>query len=409
MTSNPVDENINTQAINYVPINNYLLPPAPITHHARERLASLRRLFQRGETEQSEPLKSKENLATVPSCLLDRLASVPDWAEFADALHDQLGDWLMDKSTAQPVILIVGPPNSGCRETLENLAERRSWQMLSRPSPDQILQGGDDWLSGLEEDDDHPWVLPVLEDTYLRHTEGLNLFRNFLDHIMAGRTGRGIIGCDSWAWAFLSRLWRGPIPTTLTLQSFDQQKLTNHLQKMAHASCARQVIFRQADNGKYVLPHHEIGVTSNEYSEFLHILAAHSRGIMGVALSIWGSCLLAEPDQSLEEKSETAELNLPHQTIWVIPWNQVESPLLPNDSGRNEAIVLHSLLLHNGSSLDLLTLVLPLSSSQTIETLYRLKERRIVALLQNIWRVTPEGYPAVRHFLQSNSYLVDQF
>lgn len=409
MTSNHVGENINEPLVQYVPINDYLLPPAPITHHARERLVFFAKLFQSGEPEQVVPVKSKENLAVVPSCLLGRLTSVPDWVEFADTLHVQLRDWLSNDRSARPLILLVGPPNSGTSETLESLAERQGWRLLGPPTYDQILEQDDTWFSEQEGDDTQPWVLPALEKVYLRHAEGLSLIRGFLDDVSSGKRGMGIIGCDSWAWAYLSRLWRGPIPTILTLQSFDEQKLISHLQKMAHASCSRQLLFRQSDNGKYVLPLQNIDSVSGEYSNFLHILGAHSRGNLGVALSVWRSCLLAEPDKYLEEEKETEEPDVPQQTIWVIPWKQIELPSLPKDAGKNEAFVLHTLLVHNGLPLEMLTLLLPLSSSQTIETIYRLQERGLVGLETDFWRVTPMGYPGVRNFLQSRSYLVDQF
>lgn len=408
MTSNPVGENISEPLVQYVPITDYQLPPAPITHHAREQLAFFAKIFQRGEPEQVVPLKSKENLAAVPPCLLESLTSVPEWGEFADTLHVQLHDWLSKKSS-QPVILIVGPPNSGTSETLERLVERQGWRMLSPPTYDQILEGDDTWLSELDGDDSRPWVLPALEDVYLRHAEGLSLIRDFLDDVSSGKRGMGIIGCDSWAYAYLSRLWRGPIPTILTLQSFDEKKLIRHLQKMAHASCTRQLLFRQSDNGKYVLPLQKDDAVSSEKSNFLHILGAHSRGNLGVALSVWSSCLLAEPDENLEEKNEIKEPDLLQQTIWVTPWNQIDLPSLPKDAGKNEAFVLHSLLVHNGLPLELLTMLLPLVSSQTIETIYRLKERGVVRLETDFWRVAPKGYPAVRHFLQGHNYLVDQF
>jgi len=409
MTSKFVDENISEPLIHYVPITDYQLPAAPITHNARERLASFRKLFQSRKLEQEAPLKSKENLAAVPLCLLDCIAPAPDWGQFADALRVELSAWLTNDNPLQSVVLIVGTPNSGNKETLEVLAGRLGWRLLRPPTSEQILGGDESWLTGQGEDDKRPWALPALEDIYLRHAEGVTLVRHFLDDALSGKLGKGIIGCDSWAWAYINRLWRGRIPTTLALQSFDEKKLTTHLRMVTHASGARQLLFRQSDNGKYVLPIQEVDVLSGETSNFLQILGAYSRGSIGVALEIWRGSLLAEPSENLSEENQIEKPDLPHQTVWVIPWNQIEFPSLPGDAGRDDAFVLHTLLVHNGLPLDLLTLLLPLSSNQTMETLYRLEERGVVVFVPNLWRVSPLGYSAVRHFLQNNSYLVDHF
>jgi small conductance mechanosensitive channel len=42
----------------------------------------------------------------------------------------------------------------------------------------------------------------------------------------SGRLGKGIIGCDSWAWAYLQWVWPLAQPEALTMQAFDGEKLT---------------------------------------------------------------------------------------------------------------------------------------------------------------------------------------
>ena len=76
-----------------------------------------------------------------------------------------------------------------------------------------------------------PWVFPCLERAYLRHPEGLTMVRRFLANAYAGNLGRGIIGCDSWAWAFLRHVWRGRVPVTVTLQAFDETRLARHFRQ----------------------------------------------------------------------------------------------------------------------------------------------------------------------------------
>lgn len=408
MTSNSATEKVASPLWEYVPIADYHPPAAPVTQSVRERLAVFRRLFRRGKSEQGSPLKAEDKLRALPRWQLECIAPAPEWRSSAEALYIELEDWLVQENPDQPVIVVVGPPHSGNTDILTTLAEQQSWRLLSPPSPEQVLPGDDNWLSD-QRGDGGPWVFPALERVYLRHAAGLNLIRRFLDRACSGNLGRGIIGCDSWAWAFLYHLWRGRRPITLTLQALDQARLADLFQRLLNASNARKLLFRQSDNGHYVLPPADTDEVSGETSNFLQILAAHSRGIFGVAWAVWRASMRTEPDENMAEDGDTGERKIQNQTVWIIPWNQLNPPLLPSGAGRDEAFVLHTLLLHNGLPLELLQQLLSLSPSQVIETIFRLDEGGLVAQDDTVWKVTPRGYPAVRQFLQTNGYLVDQF
>jgi hypothetical protein len=406
MYSHPAIETKNTPAWQYVSVAAYKPPSAPVTHSARERYASLRRLFQRGKPEAGLPPITTDKLLSLPHCQLDRLAPVPAWRSSAEALDSELNDWLHQENPAPPVIVIVGPPHSGNIETLKAWAEIQSWRTLAGPTPEQIFSGDTSWFS-TQISDGGPWVLPALESLYLRHVEGLKLIRHFLDLACAGKIGRGIIGCDSWAWAFLSHLWHGRTPTTLTLQAFDESRLVAQFQPSSGESNDNPLLFRLSDNGDYVLPPPGQNEKSYEHSNFLHILAAHSRGVFGVAQAIWRASMQAEPDEKLSEEDENKDSSIPHRTVWIIPWNQLKLPVVPTSAGRDEAFILHTLLLHNGLPLDVLKLLL--SPSQVMMNIYWLEEEGLVGQNDTVWQITAQGYPAARQFLQNNGYLVDQF
>jgi hypothetical protein len=57
--------------------------------------------------------------------------------------------------------------------------------------------------------------LPNLEKCYLRHPSGLNTVRHFFTELRSGGLGRGIIGCDSWAWFYLKHVIGGGLPDAL--------------------------------------------------------------------------------------------------------------------------------------------------------------------------------------------------
>lgn len=410
MTSSSTTEKNVIPRWEYVHVKDYQLPSAPVTHTARKRFASLRVLF-RGEThEQTAPLHTEEELKTLPLQHLDRIAPRPAWNEAAASLGLDLQGWLEQENPDPPVIVLLGPPYQGHADILTSWAEQREWEIFKAPSPEQILSGDDRWLSGLRKIKEVPWVLPALERAYFRHGMGLNLVRCFLDNAFSGQFGRGIIGCDSWAWAFLQYVWRGRQPIVLTLQSFDQARLTAHFQQLATAACIRPLRFRQSHTGLYVLPPPDGAEESGTICDFVQLVAAHSRGIPGVAWALWRSSLHTEPDEALKvEQDEEAKEGTGHDTVWVTPWEQFKHPSVPSGSGRDEAFVFHALLLHNGVAPQVLQQILSMSSSQVMETLFRLEAASLVVRNDTIWRVTPLGYPAVRTFLKTNGYLIDQF
>ena len=154
-----------------VPIADYHLPVAPVTHSLRERLAAIQCIFRSGEPEQEPPLKAKDKLRALPQWQLERIAPAPEWRNSVEAIDIELKDWLVQEKSDQSVIVMVGPPHSGHTEILAAWARRHRWQVLVPASAEQVLAGDDVWLSK-QISDGSPWVFPTLERSYLRHAEG---------------------------------------------------------------------------------------------------------------------------------------------------------------------------------------------------------------------------------------------
>ncbi len=404
----------------YISPDSYEVPSPPVKVAAQEGLNFLRKLLPwniSSDTEKEVLVKSREELRTLPDWQRNRIAPQPDWAAAAEQLSVALEEWLSQEKLEKPVLILVAPPHSHIAHILTHWAEKEEWQLFQPPSPTQILAGDDSLLEELDAQDGS-WVLPHLEKTYLRHTKGLNLVRQLLDQAYAGQFGRGIIACDSWAWTFLQHIWHSHQPATLTLQPFPEADLGRLFQT------GEKFLFRQADNGAYLLPPptkendsktpeetEEEEAEEIETSDFLPLLAAHSRGVLGIAWEIWRHSLRAEPDDILNEETTTQDKDLPQQTVWVAAWNQLDLPEVPSNSGHYEAMVLHTLLLHNGLPHDkrLLPRLLPLSTHHAVETILRLEDAGLVAKGEEEWRVGVLGYTAVRAFIQNKGYMVDQF
>lgn len=401
-------KNTGDQLWRFVAFHDYHLPAEPVTHTVKKGLAGFRRLIGKKTNKSTSPLKSADELSSLLDWQLNRIAPYPQWDEAVAALNEELKPWLELDETNLPLAMLVGPPFGGYVDILKGWCDQRNWILIDPPSPQQVMNNDDSWLTENIKKN-RPWVLTGLEKIFLRHAEGLSLVRRILDQAYAGKLGRGIMGCNSWAWAYLSCVWHGRMPYTLVLQAFDQDRLSQYLQKAAFNTTGRSFRFRQADNGKCVLPNPEVEENIGEMSSFLQLLAAYSRGNLGVAIDTWRTALRAEPDQVLAEEVEKEERNNSQQTIWVTPWEQLMLPSLPTEAKQSEAFVLHSLLLHNGLSLEWLQQLLPITPNLVMETLIRLKEAGITQQRNEIWEVTRSGYPVVRQFLQSSGYLVDEF
>ncbi len=252
-----------------------------------------------------------------------------------------------------------------------------------------------------------------LECFYLRHSQGFSLLRNLLDKIKSSPT-RFLLACDSWAWAYLSKALHIDtlFPKPLVLEAFTYEKLEAWFQDLAHRG-GENFVFRQIDNGQYIIPPVPMAGEDSEgkakITDFLPRLAAYSRGIPGVAHIIWRYSLrLAEIQKKPLDKTEDAPEMAFHQIIWVKPWPELTLPAIPTlDRREGDLFVLHSLLLHNGLTSDLLAQILPYSETQIKGILQVLQAAGIVINDEDIWRVAASAYPAVREFLQNEGYLVD--
>ena len=96
-------------------------------------------------------------------------------------------------------------------------------------------------------------------------------------------------------------------------------------------------------------------------------------------------------------------------TIWVLPWDKLDHPALPSSISPESSILLHSLLLHNGLSQEVLAEILPFSPNVIIRMALVLKDAGLIEENNGQWKVSPSGYPIVRLYLNGEGYLTDQF
>ena len=219
----------------FIRLDQYNRPSVTSRETMRKGIFGLwRHLGWGGKAEESA--FAEKDLSQVPHELVDVAAPDPDWSRALAAVTEVLGNWLDAKVPTSATQIFVGPPYHGTSEILTAWAQAREWRLVAVPSPEMILSGGQDWLAQLEEDDE-PLVVPHLEQFFLRHYDGLTLLRRLLDHIFS-HNRRWLVGCDSWAWAYLSKALQVDtvFPLPFILEAFDQERLKIWFQQLAMQS-----------------------------------------------------------------------------------------------------------------------------------------------------------------------------
>jgi hypothetical protein len=393
----------------FIKLDQFRLPSEPAREKVRRGLLGIWDRLKGGHSAAESPTVEMD-LEGMPKGLLEDTVPPPDWGDGVPALQEALQSWLDEP--AEKIQLLIGPPCSGTAEIVSRWASEFDHPILGNPPLDQIKARGLKWFETIDDNPDQLWVIPHLECFYLRHSQGFTLLRGLLEKIKSAST-RYLLACDSWTWAYFSKALHIDtlFPKPLVLEPFDHEKLEIWFQKLADRAGEKNFIFRQADNGTYIM--HPFGMAKTEsgeemkFSDFLPRLAAYSRGIPGVAHIIWRYGLRLG-ENSEKKPLDASEENDYQRTIWVEPWPRINLPDIPSlDRREGDIFVLHSLLLHNGLSSNLLAQILPFPEPQIQGILHVLQTAGIAVIDQDIWHVAASAYPAVRQFLQNEGYLID--
>ncbi|EXI78311.1 MAG: hypothetical protein AW10_03155 [Candidatus Accumulibacter appositus] len=407
----------------FVRLADYRLPNSVGASAALEKWTSFKRLFRYGDEEEQAPVKAEAELRMLSDSRLQALVQPIDWHCAAAALDLALADWLHTSKPDRPVRFVVGQPHCGHPEILAHWAARHRLHRVAAPSVEQILGGDErwreDWPSG-----DRPWVLPNLEHCYLRHADGLGLVRRLLAQAVSGALGRGVIGCDSWAWVYLQEVWPLPQPDALTLQAFDGARLSRYLGNRVSREKGGCLRFCNAVTGKEIQL--ACGPDDSKVSPEVNQLAVHSRGNIGVAWTAWRALLRSLPEQERpaepkpeskkHEQSDEAERaaqgaqaddDFAAETVWVSA--SLQEPPLPAEKGEGMAFILHALLLHNGLPVSVLPELLPQPEHRIASHLLQLQALGVVDLAGGRWQISASAYSVVREFLRRRGFLRDEF
>ena len=417
----------------FVPMSEYAAPKADGASQIKQHWKSLSRLFGPAP-EDNAVARAEAELRLLPEVRLANLVPPLDWAEAAQAFaraHQQVvgrGADLAGSGPAagsqgsSPVVFLIGQPCCDHAAIAREWARQQGALELVPPHASQILAGDQSWLQSLPAPGSQPWVMPALERCFLRHANGLELVRHFLERALCGELGPGVVACDSWAFAFIQRIWPFADIPTLTLQAFDGQALADCFIKPRSSTDLRwRTRFLSARNGEPLLPDSGSAPAQDQPSAQslaeLRSLAAHCRGNPGLAWHYWRYQLRTEPEPDPAEREDDPDANGGAQQpaaaqpqdniVWVA--HGIDTPAMPADASEDVAFLLHALLLHRGLTMDLLAALLPAPRARIASQLLRLQGMELVTRIGSCWEVAPMAYPIAREFLRNRSYLVDGF
>lgn len=365
----------------FIPPEKFSPPSPPAREAVRSGWRAIFRRFSRPAASSAQAAKSAFRPPRErPAPSSDH--PMPPWDDAVPELAQALSPWPGIDPARGAVRVVVGGPHGGIQEIVRRLAERERWRLADPPSPGEILSGDPKRLEALHGKDEAPIVIAALERWFLRHPDGHGLVRGLFDRLQS-MGSPCLIGCDSWAWAYLDKATTigGICHAPFAPAPFDANRLRALLDDPFGDEESDGSVYEQ------------------------EILAATCRGNPGVAWAIRHHAAAA----ALRETKEPGGASAGRGAVSLYRTSGGRSrPLgVPAGIGRLEAFILHAVLLHGGVSAALLPEILDLPAASLSGGASRLLAAGLVEESSNILHVTPVAYPAVREFLVNLGFLAD--
>ena len=378
----------------------------PIQHFKRPSMPtdeSLRRLGWRiwrrmRGTKHKDPFIAEQALSLADEHQLNQLAAPPACGPILAEMTATFADWLATPEPARWVQVVVLPPCDQS-DVLRCWAADNGHRIVEPPSRGELLDGD---VKQAEFDeltaDKTPGliVIPRLERWFLRHHCGLNKLQRLLDQL-ATLERHCIVGCNSWAWSYLTKAVQTPLvlPTPLTFQAFDGERLTKWLSELSMPDEPAHV-FRFTSSGDRVFGEDAKKKISDDY---FATLAAHSLGIPWVAWHQWRRVLKIGPEADSRIKQKFPQ----EETVWVAEAAEIPVPSDNVDAG---LLMLQSLLIHDRLTPPELNQTIP--GIQRSNVLSSLLEAKVIYRDGDSLRCAPAAYPAIRNSLSAAGFPTDK-
>ena len=338
-------DSTNTEPLwQFIRLNDLNYPPRPVTEAVRRGISTLLSTFtfRRGKQPISE--SPSVSLSALDEHLLARIAPYPNLDEPHNALSHLINEARSD------LLAIVHTPHSYTDTILQQWAEAHGALILVPPTPDQILSGG--WKPSRIRDDEasDTIVVPRLEKFYLRHPEGLDTIRRFLDYL-ARQNRRTIIAGDVSAWHYLRHVVQLDAFTGVPfiLDPFSAKQLAQWYLNLCRSGGEASTVFLEAISGNTILSAEgedgrDAGSTKPDTSPFLNYAAWYTEGQPCIARTLWRNNLLRA-----DSGEDSSELIIGGgEKVWVKSWKDLALPELPDSISDKHTYLLALLLIHDG-------------------------------------------------------------
>ncbi|NJL97320.1 MAG: hypothetical protein HC924_00035 [Synechococcaceae cyanobacterium SM2_3_2] len=350
------------------------------------------------------------------------------------ALAQALDRWQQDPTRCNGLVVLgspVDPIEAMVKQALAQThlphpAKILTWTqrpelMLNLP---QQLQAGFPLPLDLECRSPEVVALPRLELAFLRGMSGLDGIEWIRDQVFAQRSRFWLVGCPSWAWAYLDiTLQIGSyFDVVVKIPELDRKQMSSWLQPAWSGVSPQKATLSQFQALTQELSQSQDPAPDEIVDTYFKILADISKGRSAIAAQLWLGSLSQSESESESSDSGPSESESSdsgpsdpesagadtHSAILTdahILWKSPTLPTLP-DLANHDKYLLYAVLLHRSISLPHLAVSLGASVSATQSQVQSLLRAGLLELHQGILSVSPIHYLKLRALLAGDNFLV---
>jgi len=385
------------------PIADYHTPAMPTDIATKRMIGWVWQQFN--EPSESEPFIGVSDLDELTRRTLEDVVAPPACGPLLKDFDTYFQPQLAHPGSGPRLQLVLFPPGDR-NDLLGNWAQQNGLEVLAPPDRRELLKPALDTAELVKSFNTQTskvlttsptdlLVIPNLQRWFLRNENGLTYVRRLFDRL-DNSDRHVIVGCNTWAWDFLCKATQSDLvlPPGLTLRPFGATELRDWFQTLeAEGEVAWKI--RLASSG--------LDVFSEDASKshYFEGLAAESLGIAWVAWHRWRNSLRIEKQTDRGEHALKSRKKIPEdeRTLWVAPMPTLK---LPSEHIEQATLVLQSLMIHGGLTVDELRMTVPIVGElRVVSSLIRAGfVRRDDCGLQ----IVPTAYPEIRRELVSDGF-----
>lgn len=234
-----------------VSLRDYSAPSMPTEHAIRRYWRLLRLHFQ---PDSADPVRAGARLQPATRKLLDSIAAPPACGPLIEELQLTVDAWHAEAppGSAWMRAVVMAPCDHG--DLVGSWAQRHGHQVLRPPPRGTLLEttAQIDWqaLAG-----EGLLVVPQLERWFLRERNGLATVRGLIE-ALSQLERPCIVGCNSWAWAFLEKAAGASLvmPSAVTFQAFRAKQLNAWFASLAKRDAQAGAVLWYGALGAHAAP-----------------------------------------------------------------------------------------------------------------------------------------------------------